>query len=1041
MNKLKAEVAAAQDGQVLLPSNGTHLSPWKAQPLDSIGSAQVFKHQTSRQETLGTHLRTLLGASLPALRNASVDFAQRVNTPLTVALRGLEDYVDMHVADYVLGMREIWAPLADKIMKKDGTERKKAMEILKCLINGRHGVWLQKALEQVLAREDKKEKLALASFVQFVSPRHSADKVYISDEPSQHAMDLVVPLASAFLNCVRICSTVDPTGCKVHTRLTLSCFDASLVLVRHAAERLLRAPPSSKNAIDALLEQILEILSIMQSFLAGDSPLDDIQFMRNAISEVQRYPTSTLVDNSNHVSQLCDSIANGLQYSRAMASENKFNEYLDKILDEPPLSKTASDKMYLAIRVYCGMLDRQTSKYEEICQQIPLEEKASNVFLEALICNGGYHNHHSATSPIPAMFVPVPFQLLGRILPFCTAKRLVAITDKLICQMVAEQMLSIPAADLIRESLLLSIDDVAPLLCKKIRDAETGGRNLVASLVQLLVDGDPGKRPREILTTYAIAQLSGPTWHKDKGLIALLPYLDTTRIIPVVSNSVLSCVDQKPAKADQEAVTAMLSHRDAEFTAVFALIHYIRSVEGTIRAGTTPDPRTSGAPKEKDASPLLKLLEAWAAQQPVSTWLLFTPRLVSEIYAAPSDTTFVKIASSLATYWTDPRVGVCIVESVAGIMYEQDQSAANQASMIQTTPETSPDAIFSRLSPLLILKVLPPQSLTWMHKPQKVPKGGEGKIITLSRDIVGLLLSRSLDSTEFQDVRTAALTVLSGCPLALTNNILQTLVDDGSGVDPNLTHLKAALWCACCIFASHPAAECAPLVEIMTPPCMQWGVRYCGDEEPGFTLRRNSTEFLALTLPHFPALRHTLLAIATDTKSGDERLDRTARVLRILSRTFQLAVMNKLNVVDLACATCAHVVEAIEGPGQTALVEIALQTLFFIVHASVMPLTPSSTLSSSKPILVKGVLPTSPDKLIALCTKHLTSNQDTIVDPAMKLAAACVSCLPSAAPAALADLERAVTAVVDRKLAARDLIIADVGQRLLVVLRQLLSTL
>ncbi|KAJ3018516.1 hypothetical protein HKX48_002837 [Thoreauomyces humboldtii] len=842
--------------------------------------------------------------------------------PLWLAFTALEHHLSVrspygddadHQSDRQQGrtaLDDVWRVLAERVNKKDTSQRTKAILILEWIL-GTSSVGQRLAdllLDVLVHARDKRMMLAVASLVV-----HSA--------PHPNASLRLAPLSGPLASCAIGHLATDKQGSVAHTRLTRTCFDAALLLVEMQTVGSVSRPLTDKmpGGLADILSTLDCLVNVLKQFHMTD-PFGRCGLEHLQVMMAERRQSS----GSNHASDtaaLCQLIATGCTESGKASSSTteKLAARAASILADDASDPGRTHDQTRVVTLFFLMLGRTASQREVMVKDSRIHSVVIAV-LSHLVETGGVSFSSSSTHFVS---LPLIFHVLRHILRFVNVTQLTMLMRN---ALEREEDNDDALAALVAEMLLAREPALFNEVMQALTSMDDGIRRTSSRILRRLLEpnSEYSHDMGSILTPLATQLLlSNPEHYFNSAVMALVPFLIPERVLPVMADRIASASDVNLVKIASKAVLGILSIHEPTGVAFLAFIECIRSAGHAPRfipprtpadIGTVPSTPRAGL-VAVDANRLLTLLIEWTNEQTIAFWKATASTLVLRMHAEPGDTGLVKIvAESCAPRWTHPDVGRVVVDAATRIMELQLQP--QDAPIGHASQNRDPEVLYALLSPLLALKMVPLDSLVCVTNP--------------TDPLIRLLLTRACDPDIHEAVRIQSITVLSHLSVDLVTTVLRPLAGSNDAET-----LRAAIGCATRVTFLRGTEETGTLIDVYGPLCLDHAIEDDSGDEHHAHLQRTSTEFLATVLP---TTQHLLVLILQHLDPSTTNDQRTARTLHVLSRTFQMASQRSASSTSpssWSSSSLTRLARQVTEPASRCLTDhplLALQLLFFVVH-------------------------------------------------------------------------------------------------------------
>ncbi|KAG0265983.1 hypothetical protein DFQ27_000233 [Actinomortierella ambigua] len=715
-------------------------------------------------------------------------------------------------------MREVYRPMLDKLIKK-GNDNEKAVAYI--LLD-----WLFKEFEhrnimlKAIAMDlecltDKKQKLAVLMALNYTIVEQGMSLLKAGEGRDAHVLPLdgnyLVEYTGQLATIVQRDSIVQPDGTKAMTRLTAMALDLVLMITRFLAENVKRAMqekrPTEESSADAghpliILQQEVdpEPFKCLKHAALKDLTELATKFIH---SNVNFRCTTTERGDVDRLARLWTIVMPCVSTSTASLSLQHTVKSIQ--------SHIASHDQDTGARVICcsmmlGYVDPSISVKELLTGKLFV---VSDVELLGKVLDltnsviAGYQSvgRHSAYAIQRQLSLSMDEEQVRAHLP-----KMLSFLDhddevsKAIAEMVANYAIAFPSIvvpefvgrlkadhkEIVRiRSILAIVEEMAEqgFLTAPL-DAETDRirDSLIDVLLSKLSDNDLKIRmtsghiasaidPSKLVHTLVPSLQSKDEKIRSSAELALVECLLAQRKDRPASEGLTTLVDAIRKASPESTIRPASAGKSKPAKSPGELLaQQKRSPPPPTTTTTAQAPSMKMGPDEDTLrlERVARVIHKWAEAVPPSTWPLYVERLVKKTYGSPSDQNLIRVWKEIGVSIASSTEGMTsVLLAVLSILEQQGTVTVDELEQaVEASDEAIDDLRYARLSPLLILKTIPPEGYI------KLFQGTSEDIKVLSQRALAALKSRTENPVEFNHVKQMAFALM---PSMFPNSSLEQI--------------------------------------------------------------------------------------------------------------------------------------------------------------------------------------------------------------------------------------------------------------------------
>ncbi|KAG0245254.1 hypothetical protein BGW41_002723 [Actinomortierella wolfii] len=190
-----------------------------------------------------------------------------------------------------------------------------------------------------------------------------------------------------------------------------------------------------------------------------------------------------------------------------------------------------------------------------------------------------------------------------------------------------------------------------------------------------------------------------------------------------------------------------------------------------------PTPSMTKGPDENTLrlERVARVIHKWAEAVPSTMWPLYIERLVVKTYGSPSDQNLIRVWKEIGPLVATSTEGMtCLLQCVLSILEQQGSLTTEDLEQaVEASDEAIDDLRYSRLSPLLILKTIPPDGYISLFR------GATAETVALSQRALTALKIRTDNPIEFNHVKQMAFALM---PSMFPNSSLEQIYTQVTGL-------------------------------------------------------------------------------------------------------------------------------------------------------------------------------------------------------------------------------------------------------------------
>ncbi|KAL6628486.1 hypothetical protein LY90DRAFT_671539 [Neocallimastix californiae] len=851
------------------------------------------------QTSLGQSIILLLNSNNKALVSA-IDMYKKstfIKTPLTSALQNIDKYIRNDKAGNAIKI--IYNPLKEMIIKKKSNSNN-SFKILNWLyFNSSTKKQLKEFLIEETQNKNKKSKLiAIQIYKNIIDEQSHALKKNedISNEDIEFWMELN-KIYNSLIDIIQNYGVTDKNGNTLPTLLTtlsyqviISVFSSNVQIILN--KNKIRSKSESTSNTGIMIEEISK--NSLQDFGFYSIYWESIQCLScalgclvfwdqkkyplfdNTINEILDFVNIIILRKENDPSkeyEIADVIAklwiNINPYLSTKHIKNpveKTRKIIEKIIDE----ENEDFGHFGSLLKLALILGHQ--KQENIIKIFKLDQIKEN-FLK--IVSSNILNSEFTAGRNLGFFILRKFLLIDG------PERFKPMVDQLIIMLDQDDSVSKASIGFLAEYAAYLPEDVLPSIFLKLdSDKPIERMNSLFVIYEIfqvnqdLLKSDSHSRLRSVLTEQLLLRIADEDIKLRNEASLLFCYLDQNEIIPKLADKLTDSDERVRAASEAALVNTLLKHK-SNLDVIFTYIEYIRTLNqennnerkvpnipmnpGQIFSVYTKDKHQEKSTKseytkeqkEKLMERQFRVIKKWAKELSINSWIYIIEPLLKKVYASPEDQILVKIMSVISEYLVDPSVVKIIIKKVTKLMIEQPKLTEN---LLNRNDDESTmmvkDILFLRISPLLILRVLPNKAYETLdvsknYIPEEIEKDINSSLNkdnkeennnnndvdinedsidnTIIEDIkdkeVAILLFKELIKRieqiyEFDQVRKLSVEILASFPIDYILPYLKYKFEEEKRTK-DLMQLKSYLYCLCNVIIKHPikTLECSKFIE------------------------------------------------------------------------------------------------------------------------------------------------------------------------------------------------------------------------------------
>ncbi|KAF9979350.1 hypothetical protein BGZ73_000044 [Actinomortierella ambigua] len=777
--------------------------------LENIPPSQSFRETSLADQdesgdlglSLGRALVILFQARPSALKKAIKDEA--ADGVLSRMLQTLERHMQTSekvdepedIAAQVERMREVYRPMLDKLIKK-GNENEKAVAYI--LLNWlfkeyKHRDTMLRAIALDLKHlTDKKQKLAVLMALNHVIIDQGVSLL----KPGKGNDVPVLPLDGNYLveysrllaTIVQNDSLLQPDGTKSMTRLTAMALDLTLMITRFLAENVRRAVQEKSTGesssgsghplitlqeeVDpepftwflASFKSVPHILREIQAWTPRTNSLkhaalkDLLELATKSInSNINFRCTAAERDDINHLARTWSVVMPSVSTSTAsLPLQNSIKSIQSHV--------TAHDQDAGARVICCSMMlgyvDPSISLQELITGKLfavsDTELLAKILNLTSSIAGHQSIGRHSAYTIQRQLTRSMDEEQIRAHLP-----KMLSLLDhddevsKAVAEMVANYAIEFPSVFL-PEFVSRLKDHKAVVRIRSILAVveEMADQGFLTTPLEADVD-----RIRATLIDVLLSKLGDSDLKIRMKSSQIASAVDSFKLVHMLVPSLLSKDDRIRSSAELTLVECLLAQRKDRPVSegLISLVDAIRktSSESTSKKATTGKSKSIKSPGELLANQKRPTPPPSAAPAPSMKMgpdddtLRLEQRLVSKTYGSPSDQNLIRVWKEIGASIASSMEGMTsVLLAVLSILEQQGALTTEELEQaVEASDEAIDDLRYARLSPLLILKTIPPEGYI------KLFRGSSAETKALSHRTLAALKIRAENPVEFNHVK------------------------------------------------------------------------------------------------------------------------------------------------------------------------------------------------------------------------------------------------------------------------------------------------
>ncbi|RKO87606.1 hypothetical protein BDK51DRAFT_45605, partial [Blyttiomyces helicus] len=471
------------------------------------------------------------------------------------------------------------------------------------------------------------------------------------------------------------------------------------------------------------------------------------------------------------ISRFWIAVSTGLKPKLVVMSKAKFQRYFAKTVEE--VTETTSDSHRTLATLCCAIGSRPPAELENLLADAEIEQK-----LYVLVSQNVRISDRTDDSVLPDLETPHSFLiassnllslpvlsslLLRRLMAIKGPDRIQPIVDTFLLSLDDTDGAPTPAAGFLADYAAARPDEVLDAVFTRLdSDDPAKRRNALAVLEEVFaIDRDVlagSPRLRDALVEHILPRLHdedinlrkqaallfshcskpAPHRYRDNGELSKSSILSASwsfsiepaAIIPRLC-ALLTNSDPRVRSAAEVALVSILTEYRSGVDAVFAFLEHARDVDRgkseqspyiPKSPGEVAIPIASAGRKKDDTSQILdrlfRVANKWASVTTPAFWSVTIPLLVDKAYAAPNDAVIIRFLTAVAPFWVGEVASRTVISSVVKKMMRQPRLTSDLSKA--TTDDdvlARQGVLFARLSPLLILRVLPLECLDWLICP------------------------------------------------------------------------------------------------------------------------------------------------------------------------------------------------------------------------------------------------------------------------------------------------------------------------------------
>ncbi|ORX60131.1 hypothetical protein BCR36DRAFT_401655 [Piromyces finnis] len=814
--------------------------------------------------SLGQSIILLLDANNKALVN-SIDLYKKstfIKSPLTSALQNIDKYIRND--NKGTAMKIIYNPLKDMIIKKKSNSNN-SFKILNWLyFNTSTKKQLKNLLQEEISSGNKKSKLIAVQIYKNIidEQSHSLRK---SEEILCEDIEFWKELSeiySSLVNIVKNDGVVDKDGKILPTLLTtltyqliISIFTSNTSIIVNKNKIKQKTQSSSGIAIEEVSSNSIQdynfypvlwnsvhcvscALGCLISWDQKKYPLFEttlnevLDFINTIIIKKDECPTKEF-EIADVVSKLWININPYLSTKHIKNPIEKSRKIVEKILEEEN-----EDFGHFGSLLKLSLLLGHQSKenYINIFKSDTLKENFLQIISSNILNNDFVGGRN------------LGFYMLRKFLLIDGPEKFKPMVDQLLIMLDQNDSVSKASIGFLAEYAAYCPEDVLPNIFMKLDSNKSVERMnslfIIYEIFQLnrdVLKSNSHTQLRNILTEQLLLRINDEDIKLRNEAMLLFCYLDQNEIIPKLANKLIDSDEKVRAASETALLNTLLKHK-SNIDVIFTYIEYIRNINQQNHEKKIPitpsqihsiymnksEMKYSKEQQEKLIERQFYVIKKWAKELSTNSWIYIIEPLLKKVYASPEDQILVRFMSTISEYLVDESVVRIIFKNVTKLIIEQPK--LNEELLNRNDEESVTivkDILFLRISPLLILRVLPNKAyetliMTKNYDSEQIDKNTDPNtrinrenkdeendtvVEEISdEDIIYLLFKELVQRIEqiyeFDQVRKLSVEILASLPVQYIFSYLKYKFEKERRTK-DLMQLKSYLYCICNVIIKH----------------------------------------------------------------------------------------------------------------------------------------------------------------------------------------------------------------------------------------------